>query len=117
MASLFRKDKIFKTFKQTLAHVSLTKMVLWGVIKKEKTWEVDIKYAIVQQYSLPRSILQPPSLLPWKLTCMDCILEFLGFWLSVWFSQWKARQEVGGNEKGRLGYISLALSLKDYLYS
>lgn len=107
MASLFRKEKFSKISKQTLALMSLTKMVPWVAIKKEKAWEVDIEYAVVQQFSPPRSTLQPsPSLLPWKLTCMDCILEFLGFWLSVWFSQWEARQKPGGNEEESLWYIS-----------
>ena len=82
--------------------MSLTKMAPWGAVKKEEAWEVDIEYAVVQWYSLPRSTLQPlPSFLPWKLICMDCIIEFLGLWLPVWFGPWEHRQEAGGNEEGR----------------
>lgn len=77
---------------------------------------MDVEYAIVQLYSSPRSTLQPSSsFLPWILICMDCVLEFLGFWLSVWFSQWEAREEAGGNEEGWSGYIASALSLKENL--
>lgn len=102
MASLFRKEKFPKTSKQTLAHTSLTKMVPWGAIKKE----VGSGYWVCNCAAVfsPRSTLQPsPSLLPWTLTCMDCILEFLGFWLSVWFSQWEPGRRLEEMKKGGQG--------------